>query len=55
MKRALNLVEARLAAALGDFHIDYGAAAPKYVDKFMENVAWTEVDRRNAAGLRAIA
>jgi Fe-Mn family superoxide dismutase len=28
------------------YAIDYGAAAPKYVDAFMRNVDWTEVDRR---------
>ncbi len=28
------------------FHMDYGAAAAKYVDAFMTNINWTEVDRR---------
>ena len=28
------------------FHIDYGAAAAKYVDAFMANVQWEEVERR---------
>jgi Fe-Mn family superoxide dismutase len=28
------------------FHIDFGAAAAKYVDAFMENVNWNEVNRR---------
>ncbi len=28
------------------YHIDYGAAAAKYVDAFMQNVNWEEVNRR---------
>jgi Fe-Mn family superoxide dismutase len=28
------------------YHIDYGAAAAKYVDTFMQNVNWDEVNRR---------
>ena len=28
------------------FHMDYGSAAAKYVDAFMKNVNWEEVDRR---------
>lgn len=28
------------------FHIDFGAAAAKYVDAFMDNVNWDEVNRR---------
>ena len=31
------------------FHMDYGAAAAKYVDAFMQNVKWEEVDRRYVA------
>lgn len=31
------------------YHMDYGAAAGKYVDAFMKNVQWEEVDRRFAA------
>jgi len=27
------------------YHIDYGAAAAKYVDAFMENINWTNVAR----------
>jgi superoxide dismutase, Fe-Mn family len=27
-------------------HMDYGAAAAKYVDAFMQNVNWAEVNRR---------
>jgi Fe-Mn family superoxide dismutase len=30
------------------FHMDYGSAAAKYVDAFMRNVNWEEVDRRFA-------
>ena len=28
------------------YHMDYGAAAAKYVDSFMINVQWNEVNRR---------
>jgi Fe-Mn family superoxide dismutase len=28
------------------FHLDYGAAAAKYVDACWKNVAWDRVDRR---------
>lgn len=35
------------------YHMDYGAAAAKYVDAFMANVNWEEVDRRFAATARA--
>ena len=28
------------------YHMDYGAAAAKYVDAFMQNVKWEEVSRR---------
>jgi superoxide dismutase, Fe-Mn family len=28
------------------YHMDYGAAAAKYVDAFMQNVRWEEVNRR---------
>jgi Fe-Mn family superoxide dismutase len=28
------------------YHMDYGAAAGKYVDAFMQNVNWEEVNRR---------
>ena len=28
------------------FHMDYGAAAAKYVEAFMQNVKWEEVNRR---------
>jgi len=33
--------------------MDYGAAAAKYVDAFMANVAWAEVDRRHTRALAA--
>ena len=35
------------------YHMDYGAAAAKYVDAFMQNVNWEEVDRRSAAAAKA--
>ncbi len=28
------------------YHMDYGAAASKYVDAFLQNVNWEEVNRR---------
>jgi superoxide dismutase, Fe-Mn family len=28
------------------YHIDYGSAAAKYIDAFMQNVNWEEVERR---------
>jgi Fe-Mn family superoxide dismutase len=28
------------------YHMDYGAAAAKYVDAFLQNVNWEEVNRR---------
>jgi len=36
------------------YHMDYGAAAAKYVDAFMQNVNWEEVNRRfvDASSLR---
>jgi superoxide dismutase, Fe-Mn family len=37
------------------FHIDYGAGAAKYVDAFMRNVNWEEVDRRYIRALRMVA
>ena len=38
------------------YHMDYGAAAAKYVDAFMQNVRWEEVDRRlvNARKMAAL-
>ena len=35
------------------YHLDYGAAAAKYVEAFMENVDWDEVNRRVEGALRA--
>ena len=35
------------------YHMDYGAAAAKYVDAFMQNVNWEEVNRRVEALPRA--
>lgn len=37
------------------FHMDYGAAAAKYVDAFMRNVNWEEVDRRYVRALKVAA
>jgi len=37
------------------FHMDYGAAAARYLDAFMQNVQWEEVNRRYAAAQRAAA
>ena len=34
------------------YQMDYGAAAAKYVDAFMLNVKWEEVDRRVEAALK---
>ena len=36
------------------YHMDYGAAAAKYVDAFMQNVNWEEVNRR-LVGARKMA
>jgi Fe-Mn family superoxide dismutase len=35
------------------YHLDYGAAAAKYLDAFFANVLWSEVDRRYAKALAA--
>jgi Fe-Mn family superoxide dismutase len=35
------------------YQLDYGAAAPRYVDAFFQNINWDEVNRRFARGLRA--
>jgi Fe-Mn family superoxide dismutase len=37
------------------YAIDYGSAAPKYVDAFMRNVNWTEVNRRFRIATKASA
>lgn len=34
------------------YHMDYGSAAAKYLDAFMLNVNWQEVDRRTAAATK---
>jgi superoxide dismutase, Fe-Mn family len=34
------------------YHMDYGAAAAKYIDAFMQNVKWEEVNRRAEAALK---
>ena len=28
------------------YHMDYGAAAAKYIDAFFQNIQWDEVNRR---------
>jgi Fe-Mn family superoxide dismutase len=35
------------------YHLDYGAAAARYVEAFMENVDWDEVNRRVEGALSA--
>jgi superoxide dismutase, Fe-Mn family len=35
--------------------MDYGAAAAKYVDAFMQNVNWEEVNRRFTSAQKAVA
>ena len=35
------------------YHIDFGAAAAKYIAAFMQNVNWEEVNRRAEAALKA--
>jgi Fe-Mn family superoxide dismutase len=37
------------------YHMDYGAAAGKYVDAFMQNVNWEEVNRRFMSAQKAVA
>ncbi len=37
------------------FHIDYGAAAAKYVDAFFANIRWEEVARRHDRAVKAYA
>ncbi len=37
------------------YHIDYGAAAAKYVDAFMQNINWEEVNRRFVNVQKAVA
>lgn len=34
------------------YHMDYGAAAAKYVDAFMQNVNWEEVNRRSEMAMK---
>jgi len=35
------------------YHMDYGSAAGRYLDAFMQNVNWEDVDRRFSGALRA--
>jgi len=37
------------------YHMDYGAAAVKYVDAFMQNAKWEEVNRRYMNAQKAVA
>ncbi len=37
------------------YHMDYGAAAAKYVDAFMQNVNWEAVNRRYVSAQKAAA
>jgi superoxide dismutase, Fe-Mn family len=37
------------------YHMDYGAAAAKYIDAFMQNVNWEEVNRRFTSIQKAAA
>ncbi len=37
------------------YHMDYGAAAAKYVDAFMQNIKWEEVNRRFTNAQKASA
>jgi superoxide dismutase, Fe-Mn family len=37
------------------YHMDYGAAAAKYVDAFMQNVNWEDVNRRYVSAQKASA
>lgn len=37
------------------YQMDYGAAAAKYVDAFMQNVNWEEVNRRFVDAQKAYA
>ncbi|MBS1808624.1 MAG: superoxide dismutase [Acidobacteria bacterium] len=37
------------------YHMDYGAAAAKYVDAFLQNINWEEVNRRFTSAQKAAA
>jgi Fe-Mn family superoxide dismutase len=37
------------------YQMDFGAAAARYVDAFMDNVAWDEVDRRHQKARQVLA
>jgi Fe-Mn family superoxide dismutase len=37
------------------YHLDYGAAAAKYVDAFFENIDWARVEARLARADRAFS
>ena len=52
MSRILILIVARHVPLIAldmyehAYHMDYGTAAAKYVDAFMANLNWEEIDRR---------
>lgn len=35
------------------YHIDYGSAAAKYIEAFMQNINWDEVNRRTECAIKA--
>lgn len=37
------------------YHMDYGSAAAKYIDAFMQNVHWEEINRRFTRAQKALA
>jgi superoxide dismutase, Fe-Mn family len=37
------------------YHIDFGAAAAKYIEAFLANLDWQEIDRRSDSALRVAA
>jgi len=37
------------------YHMDYGSAAARYIDAFMHNVNWEEVDRRHSRAASMVA
>ncbi len=37
------------------YHMDYGAAAARYVDAFMQNIQWDECNRRFEEAMKVLA
>ena len=37
------------------YHMDYGAAAAKYVDAFLQNVNWEVVNRRSEIAVKSVS